>query len=98
MPNVDVAKMMNPRTLVVLGVAPVRIDLLTSIDGVPSFATAWKQRAEGVFGSTAAHYLGLDDLIAAKAACGRPQDHADLVSLHRASARRAPSKEPRGAG
>jgi len=69
MPNVDVAKMMNPRTLVVLGVAPVRIDLLTSIDGVPSFATAWKQRAEGVFGSTAAHYLGLDDLIAAKAAC-----------------------------
>jgi hypothetical protein len=34
-------------TLIVLGVAPVRIDILTSIDGVTSFAAAWKRRADG---------------------------------------------------
>src|SRR4029453_17029707 len=35
--KIALAKLMNPRTLIVLGVAPVRIDILTSIDGVPSF-------------------------------------------------------------
>jgi hypothetical protein len=35
-PNVTDAALMNPRTLIVLGVAPVRIDILTSIDGITS--------------------------------------------------------------
>jgi hypothetical protein len=79
---------MNPRTLVVLGVAPVRIDLLTSIDGVPSFAAAWKRRARASFGATETQYLALEDLITAKSASGRPQDEADLVFLRRMLSKR----------
>jgi hypothetical protein len=90
--GITVEKLVSPRTLVVLGVAPVRIDILTSIDGVPSFAAAWRRRSEGKFGSAAAHYLSLDDLVRAKEAAGRPQDVADLVGLTRAKARKRPRR------
>jgi hypothetical protein len=31
-PNITIARLMNPRTLIVLGVAPVRIDILVDLD------------------------------------------------------------------
>jgi hypothetical protein len=88
-PNVTVQKLTNPRTLIVLGVAPVRIDLLTTIDGVPSFAAAWRRRVRAKFGQKDANYLSLEDLIEAKAATSRLQDKADLVHLRRALRRRS---------
>jgi len=87
-PNITVAKLRNPRTLVVLGVAPIRIDVLTSVDGVSSFAAAWKRRVEGAYGRTTAHFISLDDLMASKRAAGRPQDLADLDVLRRSARRR----------
>jgi len=92
--NVTVAKLRNPRTLVVLGIAPIRIDVLTSVDGIASFRAAWKQRVEGSYGSTLAHFVSLDDLIASKRAAGRPQDLADLDVLLRASSRRRRKRRP----
>jgi hypothetical protein len=86
-PNITEAKLLNPRTLIVLGVAPVRIDVLTSIDGVDSFGAAWKRKVEAPYGATAAHWISRDDLIAAKLASGRPQDLADVDALRRAAAR-----------
>lgn len=95
-PDVSVEQLTNPRTLVVLGVSPVRIDILTSIDGVTSFAFAWKRRVQGRFGRALANYIALDDLIAAKAAtpASRLQDKADLAVLQRALAagKRGPRK------
>jgi hypothetical protein len=41
---------------VVLAASPVRIDILTSISGVESFAAAWKRRVDGRFGRTPANY------------------------------------------
>jgi hypothetical protein len=87
-PNINETTLMDPRTLIVLGVAPVRIDVLTSIDGVTSFGAAWKRRAEGLFGRVSAHFISLEDLIAAKVAAGRPQDLADADVLRRAADRR----------
>jgi hypothetical protein len=87
-PNVTEAKLTNPRTLIVLGVAPVRIDVLTSIDGVPSFAAAWKRRVEGTYGATRAAFISIDDLMASKVAAGRLQDLADVDVLKRAKKRR----------
>lgn len=78
---------MSPRTLLVLGVAPVRIDVLTSIDGMTSFAAAWKRRVDAPFGATPAHWISARDLLAAKVAAGRPQDLADAHALRRALAR-----------
>lgn len=87
-PNITEAKLQDPRTLIVLGVPPVRIDVLTSVDGVPSFSAAWRRRASGRYGGTCASFLSLVDLIAAKAATGRPQDLADLDVLERVAARK----------
>lgn len=87
-PNITEAKLTDPRSLIVLGIAPVRIDVLTSIEGVASFAAAWKRRAEGRYGDVPAHFLALEDLIASKQAAGRPQDLADVDVLKRVAQRR----------
>jgi hypothetical protein len=63
-----------------LGVPPIRIDLLTSIDGV-SFDEAWSGRAAGQYGQQKVSYLGRAELIRNKRASGRLQDQADLDML-----------------
>jgi hypothetical protein len=80
--------LLDPDAILQLGVAPVRIDILSKMDGVKRFADAWRRRVEGQFGDVPAHYLSLDDLVAAKTAADREQDRADLVSLRRARHRR----------
>lgn len=82
-PTITEEKLTNPRTLIVLGVEPIRIDILTTIDGLGSFAAAWKRRAKGTYGKASANYIALEDLIAAKMASGRPQDLADVDVLQR---------------
>lgn len=77
----------DPKYIIQLGVAPVRIDLMADLSGCPSFDAAWKRRVEAAFGAVRTHYLGLDDLIHAKEAADRPQDRADLVALRKAKAR-----------
>lgn len=78
----------DPDTILQLGVAPVRIDVLFRVDGVRGFRGAWSRRSDGRFGRQPAHYLGWDDLVAAKTAAGRPQDLADLDHLRRARRRK----------
>jgi hypothetical protein len=75
----------DPRWIIQLGVAPVRIDLMSEIPGVGSFEAAWRKRVDATFGSVPAHYIGLDELIGAKGAVHRPQDQADLRILERAA-------------
>ncbi len=77
----------DPRWIIQLGAAPVRIDLLSEIAGFPDFASAWRRRVEARFGAEPAHYLGIEDLISAKEAADRPQDRADLRVLRRAKER-----------
>jgi len=76
----------NPRWIIQLGVAPVRIDLHSQVTGIESFDVAWKNRVDAHFGSVPARYLGLEDLVRAKEAIGRPQDRADVRVLRRAKA------------
>lgn len=66
--------------IVQLGVAPNRIDLLTSIDGV-TFDEAWAGRAAGRFGHQPVSYLGRTEFIRNKRAAGRPQDIADIDAI-----------------
>lgn len=82
-PNITQEKLTNPRTLIVLGVEPIRIDILTTIDGLKSFSAAWKRRAKGKYGNCTANYIALNDLIIAKKASGRPQDLADVDVLQK---------------
>ncbi len=80
-PNFNEQKLVNPRTLLVLGIPPIRIDILTSIAGVNSFARAWDRRARGRYGSVGVGFISVGDLRKAKKASGRPQDLLDLENL-----------------
>ena len=63
-----------------LGVAPNRIDLLTSLTGV-TFEEAWAGRVETFVGGTRVNIIGREALILNKRQTGRPQDKADLEAL-----------------
>jgi hypothetical protein len=71
---------MNPDTVVQLGVAPVRIDLLTSLTDL-SWEEAFLGRVEGKYGDIIVHYLGRKEFIKNKRATGRKRDVADLEEL-----------------
>ncbi len=65
-----------------LGVEPLRIDLLTSIDGVSLeevFANRKVEKDEDI----TLPFIGLSELIKNKKASARPKDIADLVELQR---------------
>jgi hypothetical protein len=70
----------DPMVMLQIGVAPVRIDILTDVLGVSAKA-AWKHRKPSRYGSTSINVLGLEELIAAKKAANRPQDQLDLQKL-----------------
>lgn len=72
-----------PGRITQLGIAPNRIDIATSIDGI-SFDEAWDTRVDAPFGSQPASYIGFEALVKNKRAAGRPQDIADVASLERA--------------
>jgi hypothetical protein len=63
-----------------IGVAPVRVDVVTSITGV-EFAEAWASRFQTRFAGQPAAVLSRDCLIRNKRASGRKQDLADLEWL-----------------
>jgi len=63
-----------------IGIAPNRIDILTSIGGV-EFGPAWERRVDSEYGDCAIHVLSREDLIVNKRTVGRPQDLVDLKEL-----------------
>ncbi len=65
-----------------IGVAPVRIDVITAIDGV-EFEAAWTSRVEVSLGDITVPVLSREHLIANKRAAGRLQDLADVEWLER---------------
>lgn len=63
-----------------MGRAPLRIDILMSIDGV-EFEEAWKRRETVTMGGFELAFISKADLIRNKRASGRPQDMIDLEAL-----------------
>jgi hypothetical protein len=70
----------RPGLVFQIGVAPVRIDVITAIDGV-EFDDAWPARLEARFGGLPVAVLSREHLIANKKATGRLQDRADVERL-----------------
>lgn len=66
----------TPGTVFQIGVAPGRIDLLTSLTGL-QFAPAWKNRRRAHYGSVPISLLSERDFLRNKRALGRPRDLAD---------------------
>lgn len=80
--NLTEADFSKEGTIVQLGYPPLRIDLLTSIQGF-EFEHLWKNREEGKYGSQKVFFIGLKDLIKCKQSAGRPQDRVDLKILNK---------------
>ncbi len=63
-----------------IGIAPVRVDILTQITGV-EFPAAWKSRVAGTFFGIPVHFISLGHLIANKQATGRSTDLEQLKHI-----------------
>ena len=63
-----------------IGVAPIRIDILTQITGV-NFAAAWKGRVGGTIFGIPVPFISLNDLITNKRATGRSSDLDQLRQI-----------------
>lgn len=70
----------RPGLVFQIGIAPVRIDVLTGIDGV-EFGDAWSSRIKTKFAGAPVGVLSIEHLILNKRAAGRAQDLADLEWL-----------------
>lgn len=70
----------TPGVVFQIGIPPVRIDVLTKIDGV-EFAEAWSARVLTKFADQSVPVLSREHLIKNKRAAGRTQDLADVEKL-----------------
>jgi hypothetical protein len=68
------------RVVYQIGIAPVRIDIVSEITGV-EFADAWKNRVTGTLFGVSVQFISLDDLIANKRALGRSTDLEQLKQI-----------------
>jgi Nucleotidyl transferase of unknown function (DUF2204) len=78
----EAAKLLLSNQMIQLGIAPYRVDILTSIDGVET-EDLYARRVEGVLGGLPVSFPAKDDLIAAKKAANRPKDRDDIRRLTR---------------
>ena len=76
----DPADLTIPGTVFQIGVAPIRIDLLTEISGV-DFAEAWARCGHVELEGLRIPILAREDLVRNKRATGRPKDLADVAWL-----------------
>ena len=78
--DLSVNDLAGPGLIFQIGVAPVRIDVITSIDGV-DFSSAWSDRVQAKLGGIHVPVLSRGHLLANKRASGRLQDLADVERL-----------------
>ncbi len=81
--GVGVEDLSTPGIVIQLGVEPNRIDILTRVAGL-EFGAVWERRVTSTYGGIAVAFPSLDDLLASKRACGRPQDLLDADWLEKA--------------
>jgi len=67
-------------TIFQIGVPPLRIDVITAIDGV-DFADAWPERFKTIFGDVPVVVISRHHLITNKKTAARLQDLADVEQL-----------------
>jgi hypothetical protein len=83
---------MTPDLIFQIGVPPMRIEVLTAIDGV-DFAEAWPTRMLTRFADQPVAVLSKEDLLKNKRAAGRTQDLADIEWLEGSGKKRSRKKK-----
>jgi hypothetical protein len=82
--DLDVEDLQSPELIFQIGVKPLRIDIITDIDGV-DFQEAWAHRVVAEDGELAFPVISRSHLIANKKAAARPKDLLDVESLEKQS-------------
>jgi hypothetical protein len=72
----------DPRIVSQFGMAPTRVDVMTTIDGVP-FPEAWKNRVETHWSDIPISIISLPDLIRNKEVASRDTDRLHLDRLRK---------------
>jgi len=80
MSKIAVADFSTPDVVFQIGIAPQRIDVLTSISGV-EFDDAWPHRLVADLNGFQANVIGRDELLVNKLASARPKDLVDAEIL-----------------
>lgn len=78
--DLSIDDLSTPGTIFQIGVAPIRIDVITAIDGV-DFESAWQERMVTRFAGESVAVLSREHLIKNKRAAGRAQDLLDVKWL-----------------
>ena len=79
-PELNRSLFLNPEKIVRFGVPPIRIEIMTEIDGV-EFSSCYKNRELGVWDDAEVSIISLSDLKVNKKASGRNKDLTDLDYL-----------------
>jgi hypothetical protein len=80
--SISVDDLTSEGNILQLGYEPLRIDLLTKLEGF-DFQDIWTNRVTGDYGSEKVFFIGLDDLIQNKKKSGRPTDLLDIELLEK---------------
>lgn len=78
--SVDESRFSQPGKVFQIGIAPMRIDVLTKVSGL-DFADAYSRRESKKLGDVPVQVIALEDLKTNKLASGRNKDLADLDHL-----------------
>jgi len=70
----------KPGNVIQLGYPPLRIDLLTEIDGV-TFEDCFKNKRQVTINNLIVNFIGYEDLLKNKRESGRPRDIDDIDNL-----------------
>ncbi len=78
--DLEVEELASPDLVLQIGIAPRRIDLMTSLTGI-SFDEAWPKRVVVPIEGVDVPVIGKYELVRNKKAVGRPRDEADVAEL-----------------
>ena len=82
MDRLRVDDLIDEDTVFQIGVAPLRIDILTSISGV-TFDEAWPNRIEVERDGILVPFIGVEEFLINKDASGQDQDRVDAARVRR---------------
>jgi len=78
--NINKNDFTNKKTIYQIGIAPIRIDIITSVSG-SVFTEAWKDRRKTRYADVPINIIGIKKLILSKKKTGRLQDSIDIAQL-----------------
>ena len=78
--KLSIEDFIKPGNVIQLGYPPLRIDLLTELDGV-TFEECFTNRKEVIMEDIKVNFIGYNDLLKNKKESGRPRDIDDIDNL-----------------